>query len=166
MNLFKALVATRRVISLRVVNMTGLTAAPVTMAKIDPHSSVTAKEELDLFKTPPTETSELGSTYVSTQPLSISDNSSEFTCEVSASPDSVTDLKNSFVVVKVKFTKADGSALPAVTDADLKVYPDNNIAHAMFDRVTLSLNGVETFHRGEYAQNSVLVAGKRKLEKV
>ena len=124
------------------------------MAKIDPHSSVTAKEELDLFKTPPTETSELSSTYVSTQPLSISDNSSEFTCEVSASPDSVTDLKNSFVVVKVKFTKADGSALPAVGDAELKVYPDNNIAHAMFDRITLSLNGVETFHTGEYAQNA------------
>ena len=51
-------------ISAAELNMAGLTSAPVTMAKIDPHSSVTAKEELDLFKTPATETSELSSTYI------------------------------------------------------------------------------------------------------
>ena len=134
--------------------MAGLTSAPVTMAKVDPHSSVTAKEDLDLFKTPATETSELSSTYVSSQPLSISDHSSEFSCEISASPDCVTDLRNSYVVVKVKFCKADGTALPALASADLKVYPDNNLAHSMFDRCTLSLNGIKTFHTGEYAQNA------------
>ena len=134
--------------------MAGLTSAPVTMAKIDPHSSVTAKEELDLFKTPATETSELSSTYISVQPLSLSDHSSEFSCEVSASPDCVTDLRNSFVVVKVKFTKADGTDLPGIADAELKAFPDNNLAHSMFDRCTLSLNGIETFHTGEYAQNA------------
>ena len=154
MKVFKASRAAKLVINTGKVNMTGLTAAPISMAKIDPHSSVTAKEELDLFKTPPTETSELGSSYIITQPLSLSDNSSEFTCEVSASPDSVTDLKNSYVVAKVKFTKANGTALKAKDSADLKVFPDNNLAHSMFDRCTLSLNGVETFHTGEYAQNS------------
>ena len=92
------------------LDMAGLTSAPVTMAKIDPHSSVTAKEDLDLFKTPATETSELSSTYVSSQPLSISDHSSESSCEISASLDCVTDLRNSYVVVKVKFCKADGTA--------------------------------------------------------
>ena len=142
------------IITLSTVNMTGLTAAPVSMAKIDPHSSVTAKDELDLFKTPPTETSELGSTYVATQPLSLSDNSSEFACEVSASPDCVTDLKNSFVVVKVKFTKADGADLPASDANELTVFPDNNLAHSMFDRVSMELNNIETFHTGNYAQNA------------
>lgn len=137
-----------------VVGMAGLTAAPVTMAKIDPHSSVTAKEELDLFKTPATETSELASSFISTQPLSLSDNSSEFTCEIAASPDCATDLKNSFFVAKVKFTKSDGTDLKALGDAQLNVFPDNNLAHSMFDRLTVSLNGVETFHTGEYAQNA------------
>ena len=134
--------------------MTTLNAAPVTMAKISAKSATTANREYDLFSVPMTETTELDSTWVSSQPLTVSDNTSQFSCELPASSDCATDLANSFVILKFKATKSDGTALPATGHNDLKVFPDQNLAHSMFDSVTLSINNVDTFHTSNYAHNA------------
>ena len=132
--------------------MSGLGAAPVSLARFDTSASASVNSHYEFFKTPPTETTELGSTIVSAQPLSISNNSTSLQCSLPASQDQTTDLTESYVVVEVKFSAKDKDPLAAATSGDLKVWPETNLAHSMFSRIGLALNETEVFHTSAYPQ--------------
>ena len=130
--------------------MSAFGGAPVALAKFDSSSAASVNAAYDLFKTNPTNTTEFGSTTVSAQPLSISNNSTVLQCSIPASQEHFTDLSESFVSIDVKFTKKDKSDLPAANHADLKSWPETFLAHSMFSRVGLTLNDTEVYHSSQY----------------
>ena len=136
--------------------MNALGGAPVAMARIADSKVGTVRPAYDLLKMPPTESTELGSFFVSAQPLTISNNSSTIECSLPASDEHATDLSESYVVMDVKFAAKDGEPLPAATSADLKVWVENNLAHTMFSRVNLALNDVDVYHTGSNAQQAYI----------
>ena len=107
------------------------------MAFVHHESTECTKSELDLFSMPPTQTSLESGRWVDFHPLSnISDNGPiEF--QVSGAGTEYMNLSQTQLYVKVKVTKADGSAL----DPDTKVGPTNLLLHSMFSQVDVSLNG-------------------------
>ena len=125
--------------------------APVALAKFDASSTATANAEYDLFRVNPTNTTELGSTIVTVEPTSLSNNSTEIECSLGPSAEHFTDLAESTVIVKLRFLTKDGSDLATATSGDLKVWPDNNLAHSIFSRLGLKINDTEVFYTSNYA---------------
>ena len=122
-------------------------------SKISPDSTLTVNGRFDYFKTPPTETTQLGTTYVSAQPSSISDNGNIIQVVVPADDSRATDYEKSFVIVKGKFVKnSDRGDLPAANDNALTAVAEDLLGHALFDRCTLWMNNSEVFHTSNYAQ--------------
>ena len=122
-------------------------------SKIAPGSSLTVNDHYDFFKIPPTETTELGGTYISAQPSSIADSGSLVQVVVPADDARATNLQESFIMVKGKFVKRTTRAnLPAAGETAMKVVAEDNLAHTLFDRCTLSINNEEVFHTSNYPQ--------------
>ena len=129
--------------------------APVELARFG-DSTASVNGGYDLFKTNPTDTTELYSTMVTAEPVSLSPNSTEVSCSIPASAEHFTDLAHSYIEVTVKFTGKDGGNLAAATSADMKVWPDSNLAHSMFSRMALKINDTEVFYTSAYNYLSYL----------
>ena len=107
------------------------------MAFIHEGSCECAKSELDLFSIPPTQTSIDSGTFVEYRPISTLTDGAPIEFDVTASGDDYLDFANSYLHVKVKIERANGTPLEA---ADT-VGPVNNLLHSMFSQVDVSLNG-------------------------
>ena len=129
------------------------TAVPVALGKIHEDSNVTANEKLDLFKVPPTETTETGGTWISVQPMTEA-SSSQLQLLLPPTDEYYTDLQNSYVVLECKVTKADDTDLDDAATG--RVYPVSNFPHALFERVTCSLNSHDVDHNSAYAQTAYI----------
>lgn len=101
------------------------------MAFISSHKSVSTKTELDIFATPPTQTSVEGGSTFCYRPISSLSDSSPIEFIVAASGDEYVDLARTMLhlIVKVNFGTAGND-----------VAPTNNWLHSMFSHVDVSLN--------------------------
>lgn len=123
------------------------------MAFIHEGSCECTKSELDLFQTPPTQTSVDSGTYVEYHPVSSLSDGAPIEFEVSSSGDDYIDFANSYLYVKAKITRANGNKL----DAADPVGPVNNFLHSLFSQVDVSLNGtLITNSTNTYAYRSYL----------
>ena len=107
------------------------------MAFIHEGSCECAKSELDLFSIPATQTSIENGTYVEYHPISTISGGAPIEFDVTATGDDYLDLTNSYLHVRAKITRANGSDLEA---ADT-VGPVNNFLHSLFSQIDVSLNG-------------------------
>ena len=107
------------------------------MAFIHEGSCECAKSELDLFSVPPTQTSIESGTFVEYHPISSLADGAPIEFEVGSSGDDYIDFANSYLYVRAKITKGDGSNLADTA----KVGPVNNFLHSLFSQVDVSLNG-------------------------
>ena len=108
-----------------------------TMAFIHEGSCECTKSELDLFSVPPTQTSIDSGSFVEYRPISSLADGAPIEFEVVSSGDDYIDFANSYLHVKVKIQRADGTNLVA---ADT-VGPINNFLHSLFSQVDVSFNG-------------------------
>lgn len=94
-----------------------------------------SKSELDLFSVPPVNTSMERGGYVTYLPVSSITDDGPLEFNINASTDEYIDLGRTFLFVKVKVTKNDGTNL----DATAKVAPVNLFLHALFSQVDVHL---------------------------
>jgi hypothetical protein len=107
------------------------------MAFIHENSCECTKSELDIFSLPATQTSVESGAYVEYRPVSTLTDGSPIEFDIASSGDDYIDLANSYLYVKARLNRADGSDLEA---ADT-VGPVNNLLHSLFSQVDVSLNG-------------------------
>jgi hypothetical protein len=107
------------------------------MAFIHEGSCECTKSELDLFSVPPTQTSIESGLFVEYRPISSLTDGAPIEFEIVSSGDDYIDFANSYLHVKVKIQRANGTAL----DAADTVGPVNNFLHSLFSQVDVSLNG-------------------------
>ena len=104
---------------------------------LHPNSCECAFSGLDLFTVPPTQTSVESGFWVEHHPISTLTDSAPVEFVVNGSGEEYTDLAETYLHLRVKVTKSDGTAL---TDTDY-VAPSNFFAQALFSQVDVSLNG-------------------------
>ena len=109
------------------------------MAFIHEGSCECTKSELDLFSIPPTQTSIDNGIDVEYHPISSLSDGAPIEFEVSSSGDDYIDYANSYLYVRAKITRANGTNLEE-TDT---VGPVNNFLHSLFSQVDVSLNGTQ-----------------------
>jgi len=109
------------------------------MSYIHEGSCECAKSELDLFSVPPTQTSIESGLLIEYRPISSITDGTPIEFENVSSGDDYIDFTNSYLHVKAKIQRADGTALVA---ADT-VGPVNNCLHCLFSQVDVSLNGTQ-----------------------
>lgn len=105
-------------------------------ALIHKDSSPCAKSELDLFVIPPTQTAIEKGQFIEYHPLANIRDGGPVEFNISGSGEEYLDLSASYLYVKVKITKSDGSPLPEKEP----VAPVNLFLHAIFSQVDVSLN--------------------------
>jgi hypothetical protein len=96
-----------------------------------------ASNELDLFSVPLTQMSVESGKFVEYRPVSTLMNGLPIEFDIASSGDDFIDFANSYILVKVKITKANGNNL----DDNDAVGPVNNFLHSLFSQVDVSLNG-------------------------
>lgn len=122
-------------------------------SKIAPDSNPTVNSRYDFFKVPPTETTAIKRSYISVQPSSIADSGSLIQLVVPPDDAKATNIGDSFAMIRGKFIKKSSRAnLPTAADNNMKVIAEDNLAHTLFDRCTLSVNNEEIFHTSNYSQ--------------
>lgn len=126
---------------------------PVELSKIHQNSGVTVNSKFDLFKVPPTETTEANGQWIVAEPSHESP-SSEITVAVPASDSHYTDLENSYFLIDVKLTRRNGDNLPGADNEHSRVYPVSFFAHALFERFTLKCNSTDVDHNSAYSQTA------------
>ena len=109
------------------------------MAFVHDQSCECTKSELDIFSVPPTQTSIEKGTWIEYHPISSLADGSPIEFEISGSGEDYVDYANSYLHVKAKITKPDGTDL----DADTPVGPVNLLLHSLFSQVDISLNGTQ-----------------------
>ena len=102
--------------------------------KLISNSSACCKSELDLFYSPPTNTSILSSAYTTVKAKDLLGTEENFSIEISPT-DEYTDLNDCYLSVEVDIKKNDGS-LMAATD---KIGVVNNLGHSLFKKIELSI---------------------------
>jgi hypothetical protein len=107
------------------------------MAFIHEGSCECTKSELDLFSVPPTQTSVESGSFVEYHPISSLTDGGPIEFEVSSTGTDYIDYANSYLYVRAKITKSNGTNL---ADTD-KVGPVNNFLHSLFSQVDVTLNG-------------------------
>ena len=106
------------------------------MAFVHRQSCEGVKSELDIFSVPPTVTSIESGQWVEHQPTASLDSGGPIEFLLPGSGDAYMDLANTYLFVRAKVTKADGSNL----DTDSAVGPVNNWLHSLFSQVDVYLN--------------------------
>lgn len=96
-----------------------------------------SKSELDLFAVPHVQTNIEKGQWVEYFPVSNITDSGPIEFSVSGSGEEYTDLRQAWIYVKAKVTKADGGDLDSATD---KVGPVNLFLQSLFSQVDVSLN--------------------------
>lgn len=99
-------------------------------------STPCAKSELDLFALPPTQTAVEKGQFIEFHPLANIRDGGPVEFNISGSGEEYMDLSSSYLYVKVKIVKSDGSKLPDKEE----VAPINLILHSLFSQVDVSLN--------------------------
>jgi hypothetical protein len=100
------------------------------------------KSELDLFQVPPTQTSFDKACWQECPPTTGLTDGGPIEFHVSGSGNDYLDLMNTFLHLKVKITRADGTPTSGTT----KVAPVNLMLHSLFSQVQVSLNGHSVGH--------------------
>jgi len=111
----------------------------VNMAFVHENSCECAKSELDLFAIPPTQTSIEMSSFCDYHPLTSLTDGTPIEFEIGGTGEDYIDFGNTFLHLKVKLTRADGTDLQ-VNDT---VAPANYFLHSLFSQVDISLNGTQ-----------------------
>lgn len=106
------------------------------MALVHPHSAESTETGLDLFEVPPTQTAVSEGNIIEHFPLSSLSPGAPIEFTINGADENYMDLKNSFLHIRAKVTKKDGSDL----DADTDVAPINNWIHSLFQQVDIYLN--------------------------
>lgn len=105
------------------------------MALLHPQSCECLDSGLDLFTVPPSQTAVEEGHYVEYHPLAALAAGAPIEFAISGGTGEYIDLSNTFLHVKAKVTKADGTNLDGVD-----VAPINNWMHSLFTQVDVSLN--------------------------
>ena len=109
------------------------------MAFVHENSCECAKSELHLFSIPPTQTSVEMSSFCDYHPLTSLTDDTPIEFEIGGTGEDYIDFGNTFLYLKFKLTRADGSDL----QADDVVAPTNYFLHGLFSHVDISLNGTQ-----------------------
>ena len=109
------------------------------MAFVHEQSCECAKSELDLFSMPPTQTSIENGSWVEYHPLSTITDGTPLEFEITGNGEDYLDFGNSYLHVKAKITKPDGTDI----DDDAAVGPVNLFLHSLFSQVDITLNGTQ-----------------------
>jgi hypothetical protein len=107
------------------------------MAFIHEGSCDCTKSELDLFSVPPTQTSVESGSFVAYHLISSLTDGGPIEFEVSSTGTDYIDYANSYLYVRAKITKSNGTN---VADTD-KVGPVGKFLHSFFSQVDVTLNG-------------------------
>ena len=99
-------------------------------------STACAKTELDLFLIPPTQTAIEKGHFIEYHPLANIHDGGPVEFNISGNGEDYMDLSQSYLYVKVKIVKPDGTNLKN----DDKVAPVNLFLHALFSQIDVSLN--------------------------
>lgn len=99
-------------------------------------SAPCAKSELDLFALPPTQTAVEKGQFIEFHPLANIRDGGPVEFNISGSGDEYMDLSSSYLYVKAKIVKSDGTSL---LDKE-PVAPINLFLHSLFSQVDVSLN--------------------------
>lgn len=107
------------------------------MAFINSHRGVTTKSELDIFATPPTQTSIESGATLCFRPISTLSDTAPIEFLVTASGDEYIDLAHTtlHIIAKVK-----PNTPPTTENARDKIAPVNNWIHSLFSQVDVYLN--------------------------
>lgn len=125
----------------------------LSMAFIDAGSCECTVSQLDLFSIPNTQTSIEKGSYVEYRPISSLTDSAPIEFDINSTGEDYIDFANSYLYVKVKILRADGT--DAV--ADDTVGPVNNFLHSLFSQVDIALNGTQiTSSTNTYAYRSYI----------
>ena len=120
---------------------------------IHPLSAQSVDSGLDLFSVPPTQTSVEEGHYVEIYPLASLAVGAPLEFGISGAGSEYIDFSNTFLHVKVKVTKGDGTNL----DVDTPVAPVMNFMHSLFSQVDISLNGaLVTSSQNTYPYRSLI----------
>ena len=103
---------------------------------LHPKSCESVNTGLDLFSVPPTQTSIEEGSFVEYHPLSSLSQGAPVEFYISGATTDYLDLSNTYLHVRAKVTKADGTVL----DQDEDVAPINYWLHSLFSQVDISLN--------------------------
>ncbi|KAK7087759.1 uncharacterized protein F54H12.2-like [Littorina saxatilis] len=106
------------------------------MALAHPQSCESVHTGLDLFSVPPTQTAVQEGMFVENHPLATLAPGAPIEFTISGATSEYLDLSNTYLHVRAKITKADGTNL----DADSPVAPVNYWLHSLFSQVDISLN--------------------------
>ena len=106
------------------------------MAFIHPQSCECVKSELDLFNTPPTQTSIESGVWTHYHPISSLETDGPIEFNVPGSGDDYLDLAQTQLLISAKIVKPDGTAL----DANQAVGPVNLFIHSLFSQIDVALN--------------------------
>ncbi|KAK7095801.1 hypothetical protein V1264_005166 [Littorina saxatilis] len=106
------------------------------MALAHPQSCESVHTGLDLFSVPPTQTAVQEGMFVEYHPLATLAPGAPIEFTISGATSEYLDLSNTYLHVRAKITKADGTNL----DADSHVAPVNYWLHSLFSQVDISLN--------------------------
>lgn len=106
------------------------------MAFINSHKGITIKSELDIFATPPTQSSIEGGSTFCYRPISVLSNTAPIEFLVSASGDEYIDLPHTaiHIIAKIKVDETLSGSVQA------EVGPVNNWIHSLFSQIDVYLN--------------------------
>ena len=128
-------------------------------------SGETMDSGLDIFGVPPTQTSIESGGYAEYFPLAVLSQSTNIEFNIlNKNGSEYLDLSNTFLSVRAKIVKADGSKL----DPGAKCAPINNWVHSMFSQVDVHLNGTlvtpseNTYPYKAYIENLLTYDGESK----
>lgn len=106
------------------------------MSFLHNHSCECVKSELDLFALPSTQTSIESGQWVTYNPIASLTDDGPIEFLIPGSGDDYIDLSHTLLLVKVRITNEDGTAVPETT----KVSPVNNWLHSLFSQLDIYLN--------------------------
>ncbi len=107
------------------------------MAYIHDRSADCTKSELDLFESPPTQTSLERADWYQYPPAATITENGPVDFYISGSGQEYVDLMHTSLYLRLRITQRDGNPLAA----DIRVGPANNFLHSLFSQVEVSLNG-------------------------
>ena len=126
------------------------------MSYVHPFSKRCDKNEVDLFRVPPTQQSLERGRWIDYAPLSSVENPNSAITFLIAGTDEYIDLSKTILTVTGKITKKDGTSKLGGNDQS-NVAPVNNFLHSLFRQVDVYLNGKQvTPAMGTYAYRSYI----------
>ena len=102
------------------------------------------------FSVPPSQTSVTRGRYEAAEPTAGGSKTGKFEITVPAADGVYTDLSTSYLQIEARVVKADGNVVPNAIDGT-HVWPKDNLAHSLFERIVVSMNGRDVEHISNYA---------------